>query len=417
MRRISMSLLSAEAAVQRPLAPSSQARLGCTVFSALAEIEKLIPAWQALLDRSVGNEPVLSPLWMLPWWRIFGAQGGRRLCIAGFYSGATLVGLAPLVRRRYWYRPGIPFRRLEPLGTGERQAEAIHPDYLGLLAERGREAEVAGALVESLAGGAFGAWDEFLLPMMNGDLPLPGLLADALRTAGLACHTDVTGSASYIPLATSWEGYLEALSGSRRAYIRQTLRRFESWAGTEARFHCVTGAGDLDEGQRVLAALHQERWGAEGKFGAPRFAAFHAAVLPALLEAGALELLWLSVQGEPIAAIYNILWNGKVYFYQSGRKTEVPSGQRPGIVLHVHAIRRAIEAGRREYDFLSGGEHYKKQLALATRPLVQLRATRRGLVEPARVLAEKGIAVARAVRAGARRWLGHSKAPGAESEM
>ncbi len=148
---------------------------------------------------------------------------------------------------------------------------------------------------------------------------------------------------------------------------------FRSWANEESQLHVVHSTAELEEGKRILSALHQGRWGEEtGKFGSPRFAAFHAAVMPALLQEGALELLWLSVRGEPVAAVYNIVWNQKVYFYQSGRKVDVPSGVRPGIVLHAQAIRRAIEAGRREYDFLGGGEHYKGQMALASRPLVQL---------------------------------------------
>ena len=38
-----------------------------------------------------------------------------------------------------------------------------------------------------------------------------------------------------------------------------------------------------------------------------------------LLEQGALELLWLSVRGEPVAALYGMVWAGKVYAYQCGR--------------------------------------------------------------------------------------------------
>jgi hypothetical protein len=207
------------------------------------------------------------------------------------------------------------------------------------------------------------------------------------------------------------------LPSSRRAYVRQSLRRFERWADGTSCLHHVAGPADLAEGQRILATLHQQRWGPEGKFGSPLFTAFHDAVMPALLQAGALELLWLSVRGEPIAAIYNIVWNGKVYFYQSGRKMDVPAAQRPGIVLHAYAIQRAIAAGRREYDFLSGGEHYKKQLALATRPIVQLRVHRRCVAERARRLAESAIALVRRMRNGARaagRWLGRSSPPDAE---
>jgi hypothetical protein len=333
---------------------------------------------------------------------VFGALDGRQLRVASFYEQDRLVGLAPLLRRRFWYRPGIPFRRLELLGTGEKPADAIHPEYLGVLAECGREQQVANALADAITAGALGAWDELVLPMLDANNPLLPHLSAALSDVGLSCQCAVTGSASYIPLPANWEEYLAALSSSHRAYIRQSLRRFEQCASGTAVFHAVTDPTNLGEGRRILADLHRQRWGKEGKPVASRFWEFHDAILPELLDAGALELLWVSVRGEPIAAVYNIVWNGKVYFYQSGRKMDVPAGIRPGIVLHAHAIRRAIEAGRREYDFLGGNEHYKSQLGLATRSLVQLRVTRRCLVEQARALVERGIGWARTVRNTAR---------------
>jgi CelD/BcsL family acetyltransferase involved in cellulose biosynthesis len=389
----------------------ARARLACSLVSDAAELERLAPAWLDLLGRSACNEPVLSPPWVLSWWRVFGPLNGRRLRAACFQDGDRLVGLAPLLCRRHWHRPGIPFRRLEPLGTGERPADGIYPDYLNVIAERGAEPQMAEALAGALAGGAFGGWDEFVVPAMAGDSPMLPCLVEALRGAGLACRQRVTGSAPYIPLPATWDDYLRQLPSSRRYYLRQSLRRFEGWADGADRLHRVEGPAELAEGKRVLVALHQERWGRLGKFGSPRFAAFHDAVLPALLAAGALELLWLSVRGEPVAAIYNIVWDGKVYFYQGGRKLDVPRGVRPGIALHAHAIRGAIEARRREYDFLSGSEHYKGQMALAARPVVELRAARPCFVERARGLAEGGFGCARVVRDALRAAWGRLRRP------
>lgn len=382
-------------------AAAVDSRLTWRIGSDFAQVKALVPAWHELLGDSASNEPVLSPDWMLTWWRIFGGLAGRQLRIAAFFRGDRLVGLAPLLRRRAWYRPGIPFRRLEPLGTGEEPADAIHPDYLSIITARGLETQVVGALADALVQGAFGPWDELLLPRMAGDNPLVPLLAEALRRRGLACSSDVMGTAAHLSLPASWDDYLAQLSSSRRAYIRQSLRRFEQWAGVAAN-EAVSAPDDLAWGARTLADLHQQRWGAEGKFGSSRFTAFHETMLPILRDAGALQLLFLNAHGEPIAALYNILWNGKVYFYQSGRKLDLPAAIRPGIVLHAHAIRDAIEAGRSEYDFLSGGEHYKQQLALATRSVIQLRATRACLAERARVIAEVGIDGARRVRNAAR---------------
>lgn len=117
--------------------------------------------------------------------------------------------------------------------------------------------------------------------------------------------------------------------------------------------------------------------------------------MPLLLDLGALELRWLSVGERPLAAIYNIRWNNKIYFYQSGRTLDLPPNIRAGIVLHAHCIRQAIADGCREYDFLQGVSQYKQQLALSSRPIVQFRLAKGGWRERTRRLASAIRAYAR----------------------
>jgi CelD/BcsL family acetyltransferase involved in cellulose biosynthesis len=107
-------------------------------------------------------------------------------------------------------------------------------------------------------------------------------------------------------------------------------------------------------------------------------------VVPRLLEAGAIELSVLTVRGEPIAAHYDVVWRGRVYFYQSGRKMGLPRAVRLGTVMHAHSIQRAIERGLADYDFLAGDARYKLELATTARSLVSLRASRPTLGSVAR---------------------------------
>jgi CelD/BcsL family acetyltransferase involved in cellulose biosynthesis len=189
----------------------------------------------------------------------------------------------------------------------------------------------------------------------------------------------VATAAPYIPLPSRWEDYLGALPSSRRYLISRSLRDFDAWASGGARVCRAVSPQDLAEGRRILAALHEQRWRQErrpGVFSSARFNAFHDRVMPALLDGGALDLVWITVGGTPVMAAYNIVWNNKVYFYQSGRRPDIPGHLRPGITLHAWAIRDAIGDGRREYDFLAGLSRYKMDFALATRPLVSMRVRR-----------------------------------------
>jgi CelD/BcsL family acetyltransferase involved in cellulose biosynthesis len=237
--------------------------------------------------------------------------------------------------------------------------------------------------------------------MMDGDGAMPHQLAEAFRGARLVVETVETARAPYIPLPATWDAYLAGLSSSRRRHLTRSLRAFEEWAGGVARLESATDPASLERGKEVLVRLHHGRWeggGRSGVFRSPYYLQFHDAMMRRLLERGELELLWLVVRGEPAAALYGMTCGDMVVAYQTGRRLDVPSSVRPGGVILAHAIRRAIEAGRREFDLLADEAPYKLQLAPAVRSLVQVRVVRPGLRESARLLMERGVESVRPLR-------------------
>ncbi len=379
-------------------------------------LARLREAWLGLLARSDANEPMLSPQWLEPWWQVFGPLDGRRLCVVTFHERDQLVGLVPLCRRRVSLAPGLRLRRLEALGTGEDEDDEICSDYLGVIAASGRQRAVADAFAGALTGGfAGGVCDELVLPALAADSPTALELTRALQRHGWTAQLEPSPPSPYIALPARFEDYLAALPQQRRYMVRRSLKDFDKWAAGRDVLHEARDAASLDQGMRVLGALHGQRWqaaGRRGAFGSSRFASFHAEASRRMLAHGALELLWLSVGDEPVAALYNLVWNGKVYFYQAGRKMDLPGKLRPGMVLHARAIARAIAAGRREYDFLAGTARYKMDLALATRPLCTLRGARPGWREDVRKLVERGRSEAKQLR---ERWRARRGTNGASS--
>jgi CelD/BcsL family acetyltransferase involved in cellulose biosynthesis len=375
--------------------------LTCQLATTTAEAEQLRPEWTDLLKLSERNELTLTPEWLLTWQRIYGPQQGRQLRIALFRDAGRLVGLAPLSRRCHWVRGVVPFRRLEFLASGEREGHGICSNHLNIIAERGAEETVAQRLAVALTDGTFGSWDEVVLPMMDGDGAMPALLATAFREAGLTVETTETARAPYISLPKTWESYLKSLSSTHRRQVTRALRAFDEWAAGASRLDRVTDPADLEKATRVLIDLHHARWegdGQSGVFHSPSFLQFHDAIMRTLLERGQLELLRLTVRGEPVAALYGMTWGDKTIAYQTGRSVNVPNNVRPGGVILAYAVRAAIEAGRREFDFLADEAPYKLQMATASRPLIQLRAYRVGLKERMRRLLERGLDGVRMIR-------------------
>ncbi|NUP09722.1 MAG: GNAT family N-acetyltransferase [Polyangiaceae bacterium] len=366
-----------------------------------ARLSRLHPAWESLLERASSNDPTNAPFWQETWWETFGALDGRKLRNIAFFEGERLVGLAPLLSRWHWYKPGIPLRRLELVASGEPAAHEICSEYNGVIVERGLERSIAQAFVQALRDPQMGDWDELELPLLPGDVPMVEALRAALCEAGHPAAVAIESTAPYIPLPRSWDCYISQLSSQSRYLINRSLRDLETWAGGELIYTRAETRDELANGSFILRNLHSERWsGADekgGAFSSSLFRSFHEQASLQLLERGALELSWLSVRGEPIAALYNFAWNNKIYHYQSGRRLDLPRSVRAGIAIHAFAIRRAIERGLREYDFLGGEARYKQQLSLAERPLLCLSATRKPVVALAQKVARRGLNGARAV--------------------
>lgn len=380
------------------------AALSAVLIDDIERLRALAPEWTGLLERSATNEITLHPDWILSWWAVFGDSGKRSMRSVAFYDQGVLVGLAPLLARPHTYRPGIPFKRLEMLASGEDEADETCSDYLGIIAAVGHEPAVANAFANALTSGVLGAWDELVLPSMNGEAPLPALLQAALTAKGLLVSLEERDTSPYVPLPKTWDAYLASLKPNKRSQLKKSLRALDEWAGNTSELVRVRSADRLEEGKRILEAIHRERWGPEGGvYRSARYRAFHDRVMPLLLEQGALDLGWLSVRGEPVTAFYNLRSNGRVLHYQSGRKLDIPDDVRVGVTMHALLIRAAIEDGMKEYDFLAGLVQYKMALSLATRPLVSLRAARPSAVESARRAADQAVVQAKRVRDRAKR--------------
>jgi CelD/BcsL family acetyltransferase involved in cellulose biosynthesis len=76
------------------------------------------------------------------------------------------------------------------------------------------------------------------------------------------------------------------------------------------------------------------------------------------LASGNLRLVWLEVDGRPVAVEYQVLGDRSVYAYQSGIDPDALDHE-PGRLITMATLKMAIAEGRRAFDFLRGDELYK----------------------------------------------------------
>src|SRR5581483_8606280 len=118
---------------------------------------------------------------------------------------------------------------------------------------------------------------------------------------------------------------------------------------------------NLSTMMQSLFDLHAARWqrrGMPGMLADDVIQAFHRDVAAAMLDAGALRMYSMSLDGRPIAVFYGFADASTVYYYLSGYDPELEKLS-PGTLIVAHAIESAIRDGAATFDFLRGAEDYK----------------------------------------------------------
>jgi CelD/BcsL family acetyltransferase involved in cellulose biosynthesis len=342
--------------------------------------DALEPEWTALLARSRSNSITLTWEWLRTWWTVFHDE--RQLRIVLVRSDDRLIGAAPLLSRdrSHRYYGVLPFRRIELMASGEAPADQICSDYIDWIAEDGREREVVAAILALLDGELAGEWDELQLPDISAESPIVAALEREAERRCLGMQVLQREPCSVCPLPADWNRFLSGLSSSLRYKIRRGFRELEQQGG---RYEVVSSADQLEDTSRILIALHQDRWtkkGRPGAFRSDKRRAFHEQLMRLALERGWLRLGVLRVKDEPIGAIYNFAYAGRISFYQSGIAATGNTNLRPGVLMHAFEIKHAIEAGCQEYDFLKRGRSdYKDMWTTHTRDLLCVRIAKPGL--------------------------------------
>jgi CelD/BcsL family acetyltransferase involved in cellulose biosynthesis len=331
----------------------------------------LEPVWNKLLEQSASNTLTLTYEWMSSWWEVFGE--GRELYILLVRDGNELIGIAPMLKRTVQHYGVLPFRRIEFLASGEDEADEICSDYLDFILKRGRETEALELILRYIYEKDTD-WDEVLLTDMAGDSVNLPVVKGFCEDSSIKMQQVRDELAIYLPLGKKFDELISEVRPSFRRKIRNNRRAFAACGGE---IRLAKGMEQFEESFAALVELHQARWksrGGEGVFASDKFTRFHRLFALRAIKNSWLRLYVAFKDEQPVAAIYNFVYNNKVHYYQSGFRQENSGIQSPGVLMQAYAIENAIEEGFEEFDFLKGKQgSYKFRWLPQTRSLVQLR--------------------------------------------
>jgi len=168
--------------------------------------------------------------------------------------------------------------------------------------------------------------------------------------------------------------YFSLLSSSTRYQLRRSRRNYEKKGPV-----VLETATNVEEAKNIyndLVTLHQNSWNTRGKKGAfssKYFYEFHKGLIEDRFSSGEIQLLRVTCDMKTIGCLYNFVFKGIVYFYQSGFQYEADNKKKPGFTTHAEAIMYNAEIGNTVYDFLGSNASYKLNLSTDSNQMIWAR--------------------------------------------
>ncbi len=327
----------------------------------LMDPEAVRPLWMEL-ERRAEASFFLSWHWIGCWLRL--VTPNHDAYFMTVTEGTAVVGLAVFVRCAVRWRGMKAVRQWRLHETGDPDLDRLTIEYNGILADRDCAERVVTQCFQCL-----GAHGEFADEVVLSGVERP--LADRIRSNAPAAwpiveivRDDPCYAVDLAALRATGQDYLAGLSANSRYALRRSIRLYE--AAGPLRFQT---AGSVDEALQYFAELkrrHEIYWsrrGERGAFTSPFFEPFHAALIREAFPAGHVQLCRISAGDRPIGYLYNFLWRGCVYAYQSGFDYDDDARLKPGLTSHYLAIAQALASGYEVYDFMAGDGQHKRSLA------------------------------------------------------
>ncbi len=265
---------------------------------------------------------------------------------------------------------GLKLRKIEFIGA---PASDYHSFLLTV-----KKPEYARMMINHVTHNA-PSWDCFEFE----EVPLDSETACVLRTVSkepFKLEEEVNTLCPYIILPGTFEEYFKGLGSNWRRNMRRWGKKLNKDFKVE--FKIYDRAETIEEALKVFFDLHQKRWlskGQRGAFADKTFCDFHYDVARSFAEKGWLNLCFLTLNDEPVSTVYAFKYAQKMFNYLSGFDPQY-SEYRVGHLVFLYLIEHSMNNGIKEFDFMRGGESYKRLWNTVIRKNLELRAIKKTFV-------------------------------------
>lgn len=342
-------------------------------FDPFQEVSLVEKYWKALLKKN-DQHYFLSWGWISTWIKSLEGKVDIRF-IVGFQQDEPMISFfVGLVTKKKF---GIfPSRTLSLNSTGSSYFDELYLEYNDVLKDPSVQISIDDLMsaVENIS------WNEFLLPGLAYSFVIETSVLTVSEKRSTWVLVDEESPACYVNLEQVREtdlDYLRLISSNKRSQIRRSVKEYEKNGKIE-----VVEAENVQQARELfseMVILHQKEWESRGRAGAfsnEYLFQFHKDLISSRFDSGEIQILKIFTPTMVIGVLYSFIFNGRLYFYQSGLNYLPGNIYRPGMVSHYFSILHNARKGLMYYDFLAGDAAYKTSLATDSQPVYWLRLFR-----------------------------------------
>ena len=320
-----------------------------------AAFDQLSAEWDSLATIGITDTPFQKLSYQKIWYEHLGEGDLHTLAVR---DGETLIGIGC-------------FNLRGDLLTFNASKEET--DYLDVICSAENAPVVWREILTCLCTGAGIEWSTLDLYNIPAESPSMTIVPELAAECGLSFAQERAEVCPIITLPETYDDYLAGIDKKQRHELKRKGRRANG-AGAEVRI--VNADDDLSaEVDAFLTLLQSSTQEKRDWLNDARTAAFHA-LSKAALDDGTLQLMFIEVDGEKAATLFNFDYKGRTWVYNSGLNPDLFGRLSLGVTLSAKAIEKAIELGHSEFDFLRGDEQYKYRFGAVDREIFRLTMTK-----------------------------------------